>query len=164
MGGRLNGKCGYERPQDKRLNKSRLFKRPVVKFPFSTSNSILLILFSFAWGKKLTKCDSTPKQVTLRCVSNFVRNISSTYCSKENMECLPSSCEKSLSKKLCQLAKYKVVRKNRANWPVKRISHEMMVLCWILPHQSLLPQGLRNGVSAPSPPGTTVSTDSPHSL
>lgn len=41
---------------------------------------------------------------------------------------------------MCQLAKYKVVRKNRANWPIKPISKEMMVLSWILPHQSFLPQ------------------------
>lgn len=36
-------------------------------------------------------------------MSNFVRNINSTYCSKGNMECLPSSCENSLSKNCASL-------------------------------------------------------------
>lgn len=61
-------------------------------------NHIINNFLPFAWEQSVTT-----KQVTLRCVSNFVRNINSTYCSKGNMECLPSSCEKSLSKNCASL-------------------------------------------------------------
>lgn len=44
-------------------------------------------------------------------MSNFVRNINSTYCSKGNMECLPSSCEKSLSKNCASLLNIELLQR-----------------------------------------------------
>lgn len=89
----------------------------------SLQNHIINHFLPFAWEKKKKQQSVTTKQVTLRCVSNFFRNINFTYCSKGNMECLPSSCEKSLSKNCASLL-YIVITKNRANWPVHPTSEE----------------------------------------
>lgn len=46
-------------------------------------------------------------------MSNFVRNINSTYCSKGNMECLPSSCEKSLVKNCASLLNIELLQRTQ---------------------------------------------------
>ena len=106
----------------------------------SLQNHIINNFLPFAWEQSVTT-----KQVTLRCVSNFVRNINSTYCSKGNMECLPSSCEKSLSKNCASLLYIESLPRTEPTGLFILPQRRQRGLCRILPYQWLPPSGTRDG-------------------